>query len=147
MDCSVTSCQKEKAMLARLISALFGGSIRLCSHGVVTRSDVGRQRWVIRVKSAYSIGETVERLKKDIADKVSNRMLRRKSYDAPSENSDRSSQAATTIRPRSALGDVNGSILPEPVEMSDRSSHPRPTVACRTLTEELSHGQKALELT
>ena len=48
---------------------MFGGSIRLCSHGVVTRSDVGRQRWVIRVKSAYSIGETVERLKKDIADK------------------------------------------------------------------------------
>src|SRR5262249_50654386 len=111
-------------------SALFGGSIRLCSHGVVTRSDVGRQRWVIRVKSAYSIGETVERLKKDIADKVSNRMLRRKRYDAPSENSDRSSQAATTIRPRSAHGDVNGSILPEPVEMSDRSLiQDRPSLA------------------
>jgi hypothetical protein len=26
-------------------SLLFGGSIRLCCHGVVTRSDVGRQRW------------------------------------------------------------------------------------------------------
>src|SRR5262245_26803391 len=48
-------------------------------------------------------------------------MLWRESYDALSENSDRSLQAATTIRPRSAHGDVNGSILPEPVEMSERS--------------------------
>ena len=39
------------------------------TDGDIADRRAGGQRWYCRVKSAYSIGETIERLKKDIADK------------------------------------------------------------------------------
>ena len=55
-------------MFARLNSALLSFSVRLCADGIVCRPLLASDG-IVRVKSAYPIGETIERLKKDIADK------------------------------------------------------------------------------
>ena len=49
-------------------SALFCPSIRRRSDGIVTCPSADNDG-IVRLKSAYPIGETIERLKKDIADK------------------------------------------------------------------------------
>jgi uncharacterized protein (DUF302 family) len=60
---------QEEAMPARLVSlcsaALFAGALTVSSSVAVRAADDG----IVRVKSAYPIAETVERLKKDIAGK------------------------------------------------------------------------------
>jgi uncharacterized protein (DUF302 family) len=59
--------QEERPMFARLIelcSALLFASALTASSPVLADND-----GIVRVKSAYPIGETIERLKKDIADK------------------------------------------------------------------------------
>src|SRR5215216_1555694 len=59
--------QEEQPMFARLIqlcsSILFACTL-MTSSPVLAGND-----GIVRVKSAYPIGETIERLKKDIADK------------------------------------------------------------------------------
>jgi uncharacterized protein (DUF302 family) len=68
MHIRVISCQEE-AMLARIVqlcsAALFAGALTVSSPVVARAADDG----IIRVKSGYSLGETVERLKTDIAGK------------------------------------------------------------------------------
>jgi uncharacterized protein (DUF302 family) len=60
---------QEEAMLARLVqvcsAALLAGALTVSSSVVARATDDG----IVRMKSAYSLAETVERLKKDIADK------------------------------------------------------------------------------
>jgi uncharacterized protein (DUF302 family) len=60
---------QEEAMSARIVqfcsAALLAGSLTVSSCIVVRAADDG----VVRVKSSYSIGETIERLKQDIAGK------------------------------------------------------------------------------
>ena len=46
---------------------MFGLSIRICPDNIVT--GLAGNDGIVTVKSAYPIGETIERLKKDIADK------------------------------------------------------------------------------
>jgi uncharacterized protein (DUF302 family) len=68
MHVRVVSSQEE-AMLARLVqlcsAALFAGALTVSASVAARATDDG----IVRVKSGYSITETVERLKKDIADK------------------------------------------------------------------------------
>src|SRR6266540_3263699 len=68
MHVRIVSSQEE-AMLARLVqlcsAALFAGALTVSSSVAARATDDG----IVRVKSAYSLAETVERLKKDIADK------------------------------------------------------------------------------
>jgi uncharacterized protein (DUF302 family) len=65
----VISSQEEQAMFARLIqlcsAILFAGALTALAAAPVSAGDDG----IVTVKSAYPIGGTVERLKKDIADK------------------------------------------------------------------------------
>jgi uncharacterized protein (DUF302 family) len=69
MHDGVISCQEEQTMFARLIQLcsafLFACALTVSSPGPVLAGNDG----IVKVKSAYTIGETVERLKKDIADK------------------------------------------------------------------------------
>jgi uncharacterized protein (DUF302 family) len=68
MHVRVVSSQEE-AMFARLVqlcsAALFAGALTVSSSVAARATDDG----IVRVKSAYSLAETVERLKKDITDK------------------------------------------------------------------------------
>jgi uncharacterized protein (DUF302 family) len=68
MHIRVTS-SRRKAMRARFVQlcsgALFAGALTVVSSVVASATDDG----VIRVKSSYSIAETIERLKQDIAGK------------------------------------------------------------------------------
>ena len=63
------NCEREQAMFARLrqfgSTALFAGILAIWSSTVTLAGDDG----VIRVRSVYPIGETVARLKRDIAEK------------------------------------------------------------------------------
>jgi uncharacterized protein (DUF302 family) len=65
----VISSQEEPAMFARLIqlcsAVLFACVLTASSPVAALAGNDG----IVRVKSAYPIGETIERLKKDIADK------------------------------------------------------------------------------
>jgi uncharacterized protein (DUF302 family) len=61
--------RKEQAMVARMIqvcSAILLGFTLAASSPAVMRAD---NDGVVRVRSAYPMGETIERLKKDIAEK------------------------------------------------------------------------------
>ena len=66
---SLIASQEEEIMLARFIrlcrAGLLACSLTASSAGLVAAADDG----IVRLKSAYPIGETVERLKKDIAGK------------------------------------------------------------------------------
>jgi uncharacterized protein (DUF302 family) len=62
------SSQEEPAMFARLIqlsSVIVVACALMALPGLALAGDDG----IVRVKSGYPIGETIERLKKDIADK------------------------------------------------------------------------------
>jgi uncharacterized protein (DUF302 family) len=63
------SSQEEPAMFARMIQLcsafLFALALTAASSVVTLAGNDG----IVRVKSAYPIGETIERLKKDVADK------------------------------------------------------------------------------
>src|SRR6266511_5662990 len=65
----VISSQEEPAMFARLIqlcsAVLFAYVLTASSPVAALAGNDG----IVRVKSAYPIGDTIERLKKDIADK------------------------------------------------------------------------------
>jgi uncharacterized protein (DUF302 family) len=63
------SCRKEKAMLARLIQSYSAVLFALALTASSPAPTLAASDGVVRVKSAYSIGETIARLKKDIADK------------------------------------------------------------------------------
>jgi len=60
---------QEETMLTRFVqlcsAALFAGALTVSSSVVASASDDG----IVRVKSSYSITETIERLKQDIAGK------------------------------------------------------------------------------
>jgi uncharacterized protein (DUF302 family) len=59
---------EEKAMLTRLIQ-LGSAALFACSLAILSVPAGAGEDGVVQVKSAYPIGETVTRLKKDIADK------------------------------------------------------------------------------
>jgi uncharacterized protein (DUF302 family) len=69
MQCHLISSQEEPAMFARTIklcsAVVFAVALTAISPALTRAGDDG----VVRVKSAYPIGETIARLKKDIADK------------------------------------------------------------------------------
>src|SRR5258705_2630215 len=69
MHFRVSSSQWEPAMFTRIIQLC---SIFLLASALTTAAPVGAlagDDGIVRVKSAYPIGETIERLKKDIAGK------------------------------------------------------------------------------
>jgi uncharacterized protein (DUF302 family) len=70
MNCHVIGTREEQAMLARIIrscsAALFACALT-ASSSVTTLA--GSNDGIVRLRSAYPIGETIERLKKNIADK------------------------------------------------------------------------------
>src|SRR5215468_7954226 len=68
--CALASSAASGASHARAHDPdLFSFSTRLCPDGIVVVGHARRQRRRRALRSAYLIGETIERLKKDIADK------------------------------------------------------------------------------
>jgi hypothetical protein len=66
----------EPAMFARMIQLCSAFLLAYALSAATPLAAFAGNDGIVRVKSAYPMGETIERLKKDIADKASNSSMR-----------------------------------------------------------------------